>query len=239
MLLTTCRTLKKDCPFHITLSASKDGRHLVVSLMNTRHENHEVSEVDNVTVKPPLQAKTGATGDFLSPVTYRQVGSVESPVSQQGSTGFTAPQGPTSATGDVLCPVPSGQTGIVESPSSQQGSTGAKVPRGPTGSTGDILSLVSSGQVGTVESPGSQSSITIGDRFCSFVEVEARLAAFSKATFTQLWMRDARTISAAAKRTPNRAAVLNPDLKYYNVKYCCIHGGRTFQPEGQRHRQTL
>jgi len=164
MLLTTCRTLKKDCPFHITLSASKDGRHLVVSLMNTRHENHEVSDVvDNVTVKPPLQAKTDATGD--------------------------------------------------------------------------ILSLVSSGHVGTVESVGSQSLITIGDRFCSFAEVEARLAAFSKATFTQLCMRDALTISAAAKRSLKRAAVLNPDLKYYNVKYCCIHGGRTFQPEGQGHRQ--
>jgi len=119
-----------------------------------------------------------------------------------------------------------------------QGSTGSTVPRGPTGASRDVLSPVPSGQVGTVGSPGAHSSITIGDRFCSFTEVEARLAAFSKSTFTKLWMRDARTISAAAKRTPKRAAAVNPELKYYTVKYCCIHGGRTFQPEGQGHRRT-
>jgi len=46
-----------------------------------------------------------------------------------------------------------------------------------------------------------------------------------------MWMRDTRTIAAVAKRVPKRAALMKPELKYYNVRYCCIHGGQAFRKE--------
>ena len=44
-------------------------------------------------------------------------------------------------------------------------------------------------------------------------------------------MRDVRTIAAAAKRYPKRTQEMPPALKYYEVKYCCTHGGRTLKSD--------
>ena len=70
------------------------------------------------------------------------------------------------------------------------------------------------------------------------VELQSKVKDFCEANFVQLWMRDSRSISAAAKRVPKRAAVTNPALKYYNLKYACIHGGQAFRPKGTGLKQT-
>ena len=46
----------------------------------------------------------------------------------------------------------------------------------------------------------------------------------------KFWKREARTIEAARKRVSRD---LNPDLKYYEIKYCCIHGGQKFKSQGK------
>ena len=53
-----------------------------------------------------------------------------------------------------------------------------------------------------------------------------------------MWLRDTRTIEAAAKRIPKRAALMKPDLKYAQLKYCCIHGGKDFKKRGNSVRET-
>jgi len=83
----------------------------------------------------------------------------------------------------------------------------------------------------------SHFEISVGDMFSSFRELEDKIKEFLTYSFTQLWMRDARTLAAASKRTPKRVQAVNADVKYYSV-YCCIHRGKTFKSSGHGQRQT-
>ena len=65
---------------------------------------------------------------------------------------------------------------------------------------------------------------TIGESFNSFAELEQKVDSFQEANSVGLWKRDTRTIAAAQKRMPNRP--LNPELKYAELVYSCVHGGR-------------
>ena len=47
--------------------------------------------------------------------------------------------------------------------------------------------------------------------------------------FVQFWKRDARTIGASKKRLDK---FLKPELKYYELKYCCIRDGQVFKAKG-------
>ena len=67
-----------------------------------------------------------------------------------------------------------------------------------------------------------QLSFAEGDLFSTYVELEAKVKACERAQFVKFWKRDARTIEAARKRLDK---FLKPELKYYELKYCCIHGG--------------
>lgn len=66
-----------------------------------------------------------------------------------------------------------------------------------------------------------------GDKFCSFEELEERLAVHMEESRTLFWKRDVRTLRIAAKTIP-RAATCNQDLHYYFIKYACNQGGKTF-----------
>ena len=67
--------------------------------------------------------------------------------------------------------------------------------------------------------------LALGDRFRSYSELEDQLMSFESTTFMKFWKREARTIETARKRT---VRPLNPRLKYYQLKFTCIHGGQTF-----------
>jgi len=54
----------------------------------------------------------------------------------------------------------------------------------------------------------------VGDKFSTFDELQRKLTEFSNSNFVQLWVRDARTIAAANKRTPKRAALVKAELQY-------------------------
>ena len=82
----------------------------------------------------------------------------------------------------------------------------------------------------------SSATFAIGDRFKTFEELESKLKSYEVATSTKFWIRDSRTIEAARKRT-NRA--LSDSLKYYQVSFRCIHGGRKFRARGEGKCSTL
>ncbi|KAH9372345.1 hypothetical protein HPB48_001598 [Haemaphysalis longicornis] len=70
--------------------------------------------------------------------------------------------------------------------------------------------------------------LAVGDRFRSFDELEARITQYSEENCVQLWKRDARTIAAANNRVGKLASKMSEGLKYYQIRYCCIHGGAKF-----------
>lgn len=76
---------------------------------------------------------------------------------------------------------------------------------------------------------------SLGDRFRSIDALEKKLKSFESSTFTKFWKREARTIEAAQKRIDRH---LNPDLKYYQLKYACIHGGQAFRPKSKGFRSS-
>ena len=76
---------------------------------------------------------------------------------------------------------------------------------------------------------------SVGDSFESFDALQTNIKAHEQAHFVKFWKRDARTIEAAKKRLDRP---LNPALKYYELKFCCIHGGQNFKPKGKGQRST-
>ena len=76
----------------------------------------------------------------------------------------------------------------------------------------------------------------VGEKFKSIEEFEKKLDAFKKKEYVEFWRRDSRTIDAARKRGIDRP--LKTELRYYEAKYCCIHGGRVFKPRGNGSRCT-
>ena len=76
---------------------------------------------------------------------------------------------------------------------------------------------------------------TVGESFGNYEALEKKLKDFEKVSFSQFWKRDARTVASTKKRLDRP---LNPSLKYYEIKYCCIHGGQVFRPQGKGRRNT-
>ena len=66
---------------------------------------------------------------------------------------------------------------------------------------------------------------TVGESFENYETLEKKLKDFEKASFSQFWKRDTRTVTTARKRLDRP---LSPALKYYEIKYCCIHRGQAF-----------
>lgn len=77
--------------------------------------------------------------------------------------------------------------------------------------------------------------INSGDLFSTYDELETKLKTYERQHFVQFWKRDARTVEAAKKRLDR---FIKPELKYYEIKYCCIHGGQSFKGKGKGSRTT-
>ena len=65
-----------------------------------------------------------------------------------------------------------------------------------------------------------------GQQFASFQELRDRIAEFERQSYVQLYIRRSRTIEAAMKRAPKKSFL--QELKYSEVDYACIHGGKKF-----------
>ncbi len=85
-------------------------------------------------------------------------------------------------------------------------------------------------------STSAQVKFCVGDKFSTFKELESAVESYKKQHFVDLWRRDSRTIEASRKRGVDRP--LKAELKYFELKYCCIHGGQRFVPRGRGKRST-
>ena len=78
-------------------------------------------------------------------------------------------------------------------------------------------------------------SFHVGQQFSKFEDLEQHLKLYEEQQFVKFWRRDSRTIEAAQKRL-NRS--FRDQLKYYELTYSCIHGGKKFKARGEGKRCT-
>ncbi|KAL3181585.1 hypothetical protein MRX96_036702 [Rhipicephalus microplus] len=91
----------------------------------------------------------------------------------------------------------------------------------------------------TAEAEDGKVQLAVGDRFGTFEDLEACISRFSAENCVQLWKRDARTIAAAKNRVGKLASKMSESLKYYQLRYCCIHGGAKFISTNKGARKSL
>ena len=80
----------------------------------------------------------------------------------------------------------------------------------------------------------------LNDKFSSLNKLELQIANYSKKKHVVLHKREARTLEAALREKKlSLDRIKNKDLKYYQVKYACIFGGRNnFKARGEGSRKT-
>ena len=78
-------------------------------------------------------------------------------------------------------------------------------------------------------------SFSVGEEFRSYDLLERKITDYENQNFVKFWKRDCRTVDAARRRV-NKA--LNDSLKYYEVTFCCIHGGKKFKARGEGKRSS-
>ena len=86
-----------------------------------------------------------------------------------------------------------------------------------------------------VDVDGMEAKFSVGDKFKSFDELQAKVHRYKELEFVKLWIRDSRTVTAAKKRVTR---YLYSQIKYYEITYACIHGGKKFKPHGNGKRAT-
>ncbi|KAB7496221.1 PHD finger protein 20-like protein 1 [Armadillidium nasatum] len=78
--------------------------------------------------------------------------------------------------------------------------------------------------------------LKVGSKFYTFDDLSRRLEEFQQIEQVQLWVRDSRTVVAAAKRARRKS--LNPALKYAELTYSCVFGGRRPSDQTKTHNQS-
>ena len=76
--------------------------------------------------------------------------------------------------------------------------------------------------------------IQVGSSFSSFDDLENRITQYQEDRFVQYYKRDSRSIEAASKRAPSKS--FNPRIKYSELVYSCIHGGKKFKSKSKGYR---
>ena len=66
----------------------------------------------------------------------------------------------------------------------------------------------------------------VGDEFKCFDDLCDKISTFEVTQFVQLYIRRSRTIIAESKQSAKK--VYNEDLKYTEIEYACINGGKNF-----------
>lgn len=78
----------------------------------------------------------------------------------------------------------------------------------------------------------------VGQKFSSVGELEGAKKVNEDSHFCELWKRDVRTLTSAAKHVPKRVATANHDLGYYSLRLTCKFGGKAVDSGKQRKRKT-
>ena len=99
-----------------------------------------------------------------------------------------------------------------------------------------LLTFEPPAEMSTAISPADDGSveIAVGSLFTSFSELEKVINKYQKKHYVQFYKRDSRTTEAASKRCVNKT--FNPAIKYSELVYTCIHGGKKFKSESKGKR---
>ena len=78
-------------------------------------------------------------------------------------------------------------------------------------------------------------TLSLGDEFETFSDLELRVREYEKVTYTKFRGRDSRTVAALQRRRA-RNINIKEELVYGEATYCCKQGGREFksQTTGER-----
>ena len=79
-----------------------------------------------------------------------------------------------------------------------------------------------------------EKNLYTGAKFSSYNDLSKAVEWYQNENFIQLYRRDSRNIEATLKRAPNRK--FNPEIKYSELVYSCIHGGKKFKSESKGKR---
>ena len=73
-----------------------------------------------------------------------------------------------------------------------------------------------------------------GQEFCSFEELAEIIKKWEEVNFVTLYTRSSRSIEAARRRAPKRTFL--DKLKYSEIDYACVHGGRDYKSQSTQKR---
>ena len=80
----------------------------------------------------------------------------------------------------------------------------------------------------------NKTRFSVNAKFSSFKELEDEIDKYQRDHYVQLYKRDSRTIEAAMRRAPNKK--FKSEIKYSELVYCFIHGGKKFKSESKGKR---
>jgi len=76
----------------------------------------------------------------------------------------------------------------------------------------------------------------LGETFTSYDKLLEKKKKFEQSHYVQLYTSDSRTIAAAKRRVNSH---VDPALRFYTLKFCCVHGGKSFKAKGKGLRRTV
>ena len=97
------------------------------------------------------------------------------------------------------------------------------------------LNIRLSSQINEDELPQEPVSVSfyVGQKFSSFEDIKQHLKLYEEQKFVKFWRRDSKTIKNKRVNRP-----IKSQLKYCNITYSCIHGGKKFKARGKGKRHT-
>lgn len=94
------------------------------------------------------------------------------------------------------------------------------------------MALVSGQEFCSFEEP--EIALVSGQEFCSFEELSQSVKRWEENKFVTLYTRSSRSIEAARRRAPNRTFL--DRLKFSELDYACVHGGREYKSKATQRR---
>ena len=73
-------------------------------------------------------------------------------------------------------------------------------------------------------------SFTVGEKFSNYAALSSKIEQYQRANNVQLYKRSSRSIDAAKTRCPKKT--FNDQLKFSEITFSCIHGGKKFEQRG-------
>ena len=79
-----------------------------------------------------------------------------------------------------------------------------------------------------------QAELIEGREFSSFEELSKSVKKWEEANFVTLYTRSSRGLEAARRRAPRRTFA--EELKFSELDYACVHGGREYKSKSSQKR---